>query len=836
MAKKSGDKFLDCLVKALAKAQGYGKTKIAAARDEYVRQTELNQELGHGLNEARSRAMQHVQDALDKTKINKQAKIQASASKIAEFEAGMEEALGIKTAWLKGSPGDKIGHALRTRIEDDQRMKTASHNFVAEAEVAERIMWSMFRDVIDDFSKNAMGIRRGSVSDADMASEVIKPGSTGNQAAAGIAKGIKQSYDYAISEMRLHGVSIERQDGSLPFQPVSAKIKDTDEFIQDMKANIDWTRSGGGRFIRVSERDDWLKAYEKAARTHRWEDMPKQFEPVGGQFAVEFHNDHMIQFKDGNAYAAMNGKYMDGGMMQMNLHRIQKLAHNIGVAKIFGPSPRHMITVFRDMAEKRAADLTPAGSSSKGISKAVRRYNAMTDMVMRKNSMDPESELGHFVESSANLMTTAMLTQASFLSIPGDLATMMAARMSNNEPILRVLGAYLNTMVKIKASRREMLHGGHAASEFTSMSLYNTRYGIGTQYGPSITRFIADKTMRLNLMNRGFDAVRAADNRMRGMSLYEARNQSFASLRERVMLERNGITEADWKRTQTAMAKTVFSPADDIGVFRPIDHFDTLGSELVHKWQRMFYNEGRRTVIENTLEARAMLLANTRPDTLAGAILGSFGKFHGYPVTFFLSMARSVLAADTLGGQMKTVARYGLLSTMAAAMGIQAKNYWQGKEFQDMRDPDFWLKSGMSGGAFSMYGDFITGGMRADTATTIVKGIGGPFAQMIGDGIAATEGSAFQALDIGEHGGKWTMGKAGVGLIDFMRKYMIPETFFVAPILQRDILEPLQERMAPELMARRIKSQRRFAAEAGTAYKKGYGPGETVPFIPRLGS
>lgn len=834
MAKKkgSGDKFLDCLVEHLEKAVGYGKTKISQAKDEYERQVLSNTEQGMGANDARIKAMDHVRLRLEETKLAKQARMQATADRVSEFDASMTEAEGATMAWFKGTPAVRMYHALRTRIEDDVRMGkgTASNNFVANAEVAENIMWHMFRNVIDDFSKNWAGIRRGSVTDAEIVNEMIKPGSTGSQVAKDVAEAMRQRDKYAISEQRRYGVSIRHQEGDVPWSPMSAKLKSKDEFVADMKANIDWPRSGQGRFIRPSERDQWLGDYWEAARTGNWDLMQQPYEYTGGHFAVNFHNDRMIQFKDGEAYAAMHDKYMDGGLMQTNLHATQKLAHNIGVVKTFGPSPEHTAKVFRDMAQKRAHALTPVEKNAKQIDRYLKRYDTMVDIVLRRNSMDQDAGLGFAVNTASNLMTTAMLTQASMLSIPGDFATTFAARLSNHEPVLRPLGSYLEAFARIKSTRREALLGAHAASEFTAMSVNNTRYGFGFEMGSKISQYVADKSMRLNLMNRGFDAMRGADTRIRSMSLFEARNQSFKNLRENRMLERNGITEADWVRTTKVMESKAFSPADDIYMFRPVDHFDTLGNDLVHKWQRMFYNESRRSVIQNTIESRAMLLGNTRPDTLTGALLNSFARFHGYPVTFYLSMARTVMAADTMQSSVGLLASYMGATTMAAALGIQLKNYWQGKEFQDMRDPEFWIKAHMSSGALSMMGDFVTGGMRADSATTIVKGIGGPLVQMIGDLDALTIGSAFRSMDIGENSGNWTLGKGGVELVDFMRKYLIPETFFTAPIVQRMLLEKVQERMSPKTMERRAKGQKGFAAEAGTPYKTGAGPGSGNPF------
>jgi hypothetical protein len=838
-AKGSGDKFLDCLLEGIEKVQGFGKTKVSLAKDEYLRQVEFNQENGQGLNDARIDAMTFVQTALEQTKLAKQNSIRATANKVSEANARFDEADTIRLPWLKNTPAVRAYHALRTMLEQDPRMKkTGEHNFVAEVEVAKNNMFRMLRDQIDEFSKNWLGQRRGSVTDADIADEIIRPGSTVSQVAKDIAKSLEEIGKYHNSELNLHGVTIKRLAGELPFHPIGAKLVNVPEFVSDIKQGIDWAKSGAGRYIRPAERDEFLEAYAKAVQRGDFNKFPDKFRPyeyTGGEFARDFHNDRFIQFKDGKSYADMVAKYMDGGMLQTTTHSIEKMAHNLGVVKIFGPSPSHTSKLFREMAADRAGDKAVAAGQPPS-NRYLRRYQAMEDIALRRNPIDPESRLGQFVEGTGNMMTAAMLSQASWLSIPGDIATTMANRMANNEPILRIMSAWPEAFIRIKWSRREALAAGHASSEFTANSVASSRYGVMAEYGPWIPRYIADKAMRLNFMNRGFDAMRGADSRLRSMSLYEQRTLAFKDVRERVMLERNGITEAEWKRTTEVMEKHVYRPADDITMFRPMDHFDSLGSDLAHKWQRMFYNESRRSVIENTIEARAMMTGATRADTLTGAVLASFAKFHGYPTTFFLGMARAALATDTPLATTKMLARTGLMVTVAAAMGIQAKQFWQGKEFYDPRDVDFWMKASMSGGAFSMWGDFVTGAMRADSATTIVKGMAGPYAQMVGDAFEVTLGSAFQALEIGEHSGKWTAGKAGVELVDFMRKYMIPETFFVAPIMQRDILEPFQDWLSPDTMAHRYKSQKGFAAAAGTPFKPGMGPGSLNPLPIDLGS
>jgi len=169
---------------------------------------------------------------------------------------------------------------------------------------------------------------------------------------------------------------------------------------------------------------------------------------------------------------------------------------------------------------------------------------------------------------------------------------------------------------------------------------------------------------------------------------------------------------------------------------------------------------------------------------------------------------------------------------VASALAIQFRNWYNGKSFADMRNPMFWIQATGASGVTGMWGDYITGMIRQPDQDWARK-IGGPLVSSASE-LFKLAGTPFGVMDFNEKAHNWTWGEEGVHTVDFLRKNMIPQPFFVGQVLQRDILEPMQAWMAPKTMKQRFKSQRGYQASEGTPYQPGYGPGTTVPLIPRL--
>jgi hypothetical protein len=825
------DAYLGCLKKEMNKKRGYGDKKISAAADEYQRLAERNLASGMALTDARDTAMNTILTRLDAAGQEKKDKLFATAKLLSDHEARLRSTSAVKT-WA-GTVASKIGVGLKSLLESDLRLPASNFNFMAIRDIAEKRMFRMFNETIESASKNWLGQQRGNTTMREFAAEIMKPGSTNNPVAKSFADAWRQRDAFFMSEMKRFGITVSPVDGQMVFHPVAAKLPPKAEFIADMKNNMDLNKSGGGAIIRENELDDWLGKYYDGIRKGNFNDLPKAFEQTGGQFTRDFANDRMIQFKDADAYAAMHEKYMNGDFLYTHAQSTKKLAHNMALAQVLGPSPVHMEGTLIKMAKDLAAELTPAGSNVKAIDKQIRRFQTMMDMALHRNAMDPESAIGMWTTAISNFQQGAMLGGSVFASLPGDMATMIATRMINHEPVLAALAAIPKALIMSKATQREMLMFGHGASEYTNQIVHEARFNSMAEYTTTPFRWGADKVLRLTGMPRAFEAVRAADMMARSKSLFEHMNTPYDQLAERDMLARWDVTAKDWQATQKAMQTgNNYSPADGIGMFRPLDHADALGPELTQKWQLLMHNEGKRNVIETTLEARAIATAGLRPDTWAGFLLSSAGRFHSYALTQGLALARTIMEADTVGGKMAIAARSGLALIVLTAMGLQVRDYMQGKQFADIRNPKFWARAVFASGAFGYWGDVTNGAVRADPASAVLNTIGGPYVKMMGDAIALSMGSAFANMDVNEASGTWTAGKAGVHLVDFFRQNLIPAPFFIKPLLDRHILEPLQEAMDPKLMAQRYAGQISHAIAAGTPYRKGNEPGTRGSIIP----
>jgi hypothetical protein len=153
---------------------------------------------------------------------------------------------------------------------------------------------------------------------------------------------------------------------------------------------------------------------------------------------------------------------------------------------------------------------------------------------------------------------------------------------------------------------------------------------------------------------------------------------------------------------------------------------------------------------------------------------------------------------------------------------------------EPMDSTNFWLKA-VANGALGPWGSVVTGGMRTDSASAVIKAASGPYLQFLADAYQVGAGSAFQYLDMSEGNQKFLASKKGILFIDFLRKYAIPQTFWSTLALQRHVLEPLQEQFNASAMKKRYKAQAAHAKGIGTDFRKGYEPGSGTGSLPGLG-
>lgn len=830
------DRYAKCLIDAVKKAGPFGKERIAQARQAYERYRDRYVNEGDDLEVAAGRASEQVLRELEEVRVAKLKAAKKHINILADMKTRLDDAEEIRTLIGKTNQADKLWHGLKTVFEDDVRI--AGHTSIMSDYSANMgKFWSLFRDSMEYFSKGTFGTQRGKIHFNNIVRELFLEGSSGDQAAKDVAQAFRKFETMYVNGMNETAVTLRKFDNVGPpthFSAVDLSNATKETFVNDMLETLDWNRTlwPNGAVVAEGERRGMLELMYDALRTNDYSAFPKRWGELGGRFAKEQESGRILQFKDANAWLAAHDKYGGGvNIFDVVQRTIDKSAYNLAVAKVLGNSPDYMYQQLRAMTKARANATTKGKNPARAghlIDKHLRRADAMSDTVLRHNPMDPESALAATIQTTSNLATSAMLKAAVFLAVPGDLLTSIVTRMANHQPVIQFLGEYMKAMFpgNYRNYLTELVGAGFVADDFISNNFIASRFGAGQQFGPAWSRRIADTTMRASLMSRHTTAIRAANQREMMLNLARYKDRKLADIPENVMFKRAGITEAEWDRVRAEMK--LWEPINGVRLFRPGDMVDRLGHDLTNKFQSMIWNESRRMVISTSVEGSVRMRAGLRPESAAGAFLHSASMFHGYPVTALLTFSRLIMTDLSATRRTAMIASLGLGGALVGAFGMQLRNLSQGKELHPMDTPEFWLKAFASGGSLGLWGDFVTGAMRSDTRTQTALQLGGPIATMVGELNDMTLGTAFQWMQIGDRTHDWTLGGKGSDIIDFARRNVIPQTWLYSYVLERDILENLQESIDPAGTRRTQRARVRRAKEEGSPYRRGYEPGTGI--------
>lgn len=826
MAARVKGGFAKCLEIKLQKRPNWGKEKIAEAKRVWERQRDENVDAGMALADAERAAASTVVEMIE---FQRQAKVKAGLKNIAildDMRMRLDESLSISTAWGKGDASNKLGVGLRSVIDEDVRME-GRQNYETLRQTTLGEFWSLMRDAMDNFGKGALGRKLGKAHMPNVARELFNANSTGDTAAHEIATAYRKIVKYYLSKMNNEtGASIRNvSDDGMPtaFSAVNVNNTPVDNFVADLIDRLDWnkTRRPSGERIPVAEREQFLKDMHFAIRNGDYTGFDKEFAATSGRWATEFQQERIFQYKSADAWQEMHDKYADMDIHDVIVHAMEKYAYNYSLAKTFGNSPDYMVKQMRGMAVKKA---NVASKRSDKIGKELRLYDTMADSMLRHNAMDPESFGAYTVATTSNLATAAMLKSAVLISAPSDLLITMSTRLANNQPLVSFIGSYIKAMFpgNYRKMAVEMLNAGFIIDDLTSNNFIAARFGAGAQYGAAWSKRVTDFTMRTSLMSRTTNALRIANHKDMMSRVARLRNTPFDQIPEKDMFRRAGITAAEWDKLRENMP--LWSPVQGTEFFRPVDLPDDL-QVIGRKFQSMFWNEGRRMVLATSLEGAARLRRGLRPENAIGALAHSASMYMGFPVTNFLTFSRLVMALDSRPRALGLIGALGIGGTLVGALAMQLRGLTQGKELADMTDPQFWIKAAAGGGAFGIWGDYITGAMRSDTSAQMIAKAGGPLVSMAADFWDLTAGTAFQWAEIGERTTNWTAGGKMADLIDFARQNVLPQTWMYAYALERDILEPLQEMLDPVGTKRSQSRRTRMAKDQGQPFRRGAEPG-----------
>jgi len=231
---------------------------------------------------------------------------------------------------------------------------------------------------------------------------------------------------------------------------------------------------------------------------------------------------------------------------------------------------------------------------------------------------------------------------------------------------------------------------------------------------------------------------------------------------------------------------------------------------------------------EATIEGSVALKDTTRPDTLPGALLSSFAMYKNFPISFAMIYGRLGMTAPGTWGKLKFFAGLGAAMTLVGAVGTQMREISRGREplpMNPIENPAFFGKALLSGGALSIWGDFLFNGVNE-----FGKGpqdiAAGPLVAFAGDTTQLVLGDIFQWADsVGSLGDKEFKSTTASKAVDYARRYTPGTSIWWSRLaLEREVWDRFQELADPNAYQKRQRRMRKQRKDYGNEYW--FAPGE----------
>lgn len=819
--------FVNCISDSLA-TKGYGDKKKKEVLEIFERKVKELDRAGVGHPEADYQAMRDTMDEVAYL-AHERAKRAAKTIHIqAEVNERIAKSVDVTTARLidasgtKNSRGVSLGRGAISFLQADPRFPGLDFSAVKEGYTGR--YRALFSDVLEHFSKGAFGTQRGATHLPNVVREMFGV-DTGDVAGKEIATAYKKLQGLMIEDFNKAGGSMRKlMDFNMPQMQNSAKVVKA-QFSQWAEQHMKWLDWGkmrwpNGDMIDPADRMEVLKeVFDTFSTEGATKIKPGAMGGRGTSVGNTLENHRFLVYKDADAWLEMHNAYGDGTVFDVIMGHLDNMAHKTALVQMFGPTPETFRQTVKNTVRRQAGDLASKGVRAKDkyavadADTVLGRFDNMFDTITRQNAMNSQNPWAAGVVGASNILTGAQLGSASILAVFGDFHTTLTTRFLNHMPLLDGISTYLKGMTTdYKAAERIAARAGFTFDE-TVMSTYAAERftGIGT-IGPAATRATGDAIMRLSGLNRHTSIARWTATKEHMGFLEEMRKTAFDQLPNRMVMERYGITASDWDTVRKNVP--TWSPDGKATYMRPLDILEQNlagKDELYRKFYGMIMTESRNMVPGSTVEAQTMLRGTSRPDSMPGALLHSFAMYKNFPLSMMMTYGRLAMSEQATSRRIGYIASLGLGMTAVGAMGTQLREITKGKEPLPMDRAAFWGKALMSGGALSIWGDFLFANVN-EFGRTKGELFAGPLAGLATDTANLAFGPSFSWIEAMDKEKKWDSNFAGRA-VEFAKRNTPGSSLWWARLaLEREVWDRLQEWSDPKAYSKqsdKIRKQRR---------------------------
>lgn len=822
--------FIECIGLQLAE-RGFGAQRKAEILDNFEGLRLQYEAKGYGSQIAGSMAMNAVFEKLAFRTRESAKRAMKTLEVKAENKARVAAGENVKALTILMDGGKGIGaglvRAAISAISFDPRVK----GFRSAENVRDSLRGkyaALIADGLDNYGKGAFGTQRNSAGLGDVVREIFGI-NTKNKDAKAFAQSYTKLDHVMVADRNNAGGSLQRLDTYFMPQKqnaVSVVNAPFEKWRDDHIGWLDWDRMTwpDGSPILVNERNAMLRdVYNTLSTDGGTKVDPASFSGRGSAVGNALDDHRFLHFKDADSWLVMNDAYGDGNPMDVILRHIDSMAHKTAMIDVMGPNHGMWLDNVKAEIIKQASALVTSGRDKQALAQANKviknKLEPMFIAYTHANPMDPHSPLGAGVTATANVLTAAKLCGVTLLAVPGDFQQTLAVRWLNNLPLLSGITDYVRDMsVGFSAAQGLGSRAGYVFDNLVGATYTTERFSPIATYGPQWSRTVSDAMIRAAGLQRHTEIARwTAQHELMGW-LHDNIGKEFDQLPTGEMFARYGIGKDGWDAARGAIK--AWEPEPGVKFFRPLDLLDTSlknAQDLYVKFFSMINQEGKNMVPGATLEANISLRGTSRPDTLPGLILHSFGMYKNFPMTVVQMYGR--LAMSQAENRLSFLAAMGVGMTLVGAIGVQLRELTHGRTPIPMNSATFWGKAALSGGAMSIWGDFLFGGIN-DYGRGAAEIIGGPLAGLATDSANLILGDPFKYVGLWDNDRgddfKSTFLSRGA---KFLRNNTPGTSLWMARLaLEREVWDTLDNLADPRIDAKRRQQMRKQQRTYGNTY------------------
>jgi hypothetical protein len=595
-------------------------------------------------------------------------------------------------------------------------------------------------------------------------------------------------------------------------------------FISPM---LDWAQmphAHTGKPILPSERDAVLSDVYQSIVTDGANKQTATRQTAGaGALAGQRGEHRFLKFKGATEWMAYAEEFGEPNLFGVMWEHLRFMARDIAFLEVLGPNPSAEIEFFKQAIRIDGKLKKAKGKSMTAANTQIWHLENLYSEMRGHANVAVNEWLATTGSNIRNVITSAKMTSAVLMAVPGDVFRQVAPRRLAGLPMLGHLKSLATSIGKENRDFAAQLGfiSDVAMAGFETRSRYD-----GALEGTGWTRKWADRAIAWG----GLSAWTEFAKRSWYLGILGDLAQASAKKWDELdpdfrwaFFENYGIGPDDWdviRKSQMLKPRSGVAFVDPTGV-RATDQ------AVGDKFSGMLYAEMKRFIVEGDAQTQALLRAGTKRGTLVGETAASFRMFKSVAVmNLLLDIPRTMQVRQRKGNLVAAeyVSMVVITSAMAGYLAGWLKDIRDGKDPRPILNEDGSAVTSfgaavLTGGGLGIFGDFLFGNLNR---------FGSGFGETLG-GPVASEATGLANLLIGNiaqgvEGDKTNFAEEARSFVDRNTPFKM---WYLRLAYQRIFMDQLEKLTDPDANRKFKQKQRRLLKEQGNGYW--WRPGQVSP-------